>query len=112
MQHEMNAYLHDIIECCHNIKQFTKDKNYSDYTDDILLKSGVERQFEIIGEALRRISQEYPDIFNKVTDARRIVDFRNLISHGYDVISDRTVWSIIQNNLDKLLNECQQLMRS
>jgi uncharacterized protein with HEPN domain len=112
MQHDLNTYLYDIVACCHNIKQFIKNKDYIDYTKEILIKSAVERQFEIIGEALKRISQEYPETFKKITDARRMVDFRNVISHGYDIISDQTVWNIIQDNLDKLLNECQELMRN
>lgn len=62
----------------------------------------MERQFEIIGEALNRLSKEAPNIANRVPDLKKIVGFRNLLIHGYAVIDDGRVWEIVTSMLPAL----------
>jgi len=54
MQPESAKYLYDILKACEAILQFIEGKDFDDYEDDLLLRSGVERQLMIIGEALNQ----------------------------------------------------------
>jgi uncharacterized protein with HEPN domain len=84
------------------ILQFTAGKSFADYDSDALLRSGVERQFEIIGEAVNRLSKIDSAIVAVLPDTPRIVAFRNILIHGYDVIDNHVVWDVVQNNLVSL----------
>lgn len=78
------------------------------FTENYTAKRAVEREFEIIGEALNRLHKIDPDL--QVTGKRRIIDFRNLLIHGYDGIDDVQVWAIIQNHLPILQKEVDALL--
>jgi uncharacterized protein with HEPN domain len=75
-----------------------------------MLQSAVERQFEIIGEALRQAADIDPELEKKISGTRRIIDFRNRLIHGYSGISTQVVWGIIEAHLPRLLSEVQELM--
>jgi uncharacterized protein with HEPN domain len=64
--------------------------------------SGVERQFEIIGEAVNRLSKIDSTIVAELPDTPRIVAFRNILIHGYDVVDNHVVWDVIQGKLEPL----------
>ena len=72
----------------------------------------MERNFEIIGEAMRRLEKNYPDTFACIADYRRIIAFRNVLIHGYDVIDPAIVWSAIADDLAPLLRDVQALLDS
>ena len=91
MEHDAQALLFDIIEGCRHIEQFTSSIDFEKYTNDALIKSAVERHFINIGEALNRIKQSGSKIFETITDAAQIIGFRNILVHGYDVVSDQLV---------------------
>ncbi len=74
-----------------------KEKTFENYESNSMLQDAVERNIEIIGEATNRLLKLYPDI--EITNARRIVDARNKIIHGYDEIENVQIWSIIINHL-------------
>ena len=67
-----------------------------------MLRSAVERQFEIVGEALNRLSREDPAVAARIPDVSRIVGFRNVLAHGYDIVDDEAVWSAITDDLPTL----------
>lgn len=81
-----------------------------EYEQDELLRSGVERKFEIIGEALNRVSRDNPTLLDKIREHRNIVSFRNTLAHGYDSIDNRIVWGIIEEDLGKLLEDVERLI--
>jgi uncharacterized protein with HEPN domain len=110
MKDEIHALLHDIREAASAILKFVRNKNFDDYKNDELLRSGVERKFEIIGEALNRIKTEERDMLDKIREYRNIVSFRNILAHGYDSIDDRIVWGIIKADLDNLLQDVEKLL--
>ena len=87
-----------------------RDKKFNEYLKDIILKRAVERNLEIIGEAMSRILKEEPDF--KIENARRIVGLRNQIIHGYDSVSDENIWGIVVNHIPKLKLEVEQLINS
>jgi uncharacterized protein with HEPN domain len=92
---EIRKYLFDMAEACELIESFVAGKSFDDYAADALLRSGVERQFEILGEALSRLLQIAPELSNRISDTRRIISFRNRLIHGYASVADEIVWGVI-----------------
>src|SRR5882757_7656260 len=77
-------------------------KELGDYEMDALLRSAVERQFEIIGESVGRLSKLEPAVVASLPDAPRIVAFRNILIHGYDVVDNNVVWDVVKFKLAPL----------
>ena len=107
---EIKKYLYDIKQAIEEIESFLKDKTYHDFTNTILLQSAVERKFEIIGEALNRIKQVDEEFLGKMTDANKIISFRNVIAHGYDIVDTKIIWDAVEFNLPKLKSEIANLL--
>ena len=110
MQLEYKKLLEDIRQACVHISQYTENKNFEDYKSDSLLQSGVERQFEIIGEALSRLAKIGPDLTAKITRYKRIISFRNILIHGYDVVEETIVWDVIKKDLPLLYRQVLTLL--
>jgi len=110
MQHDARAYLFDIKTACEHIIQFAGGISQDEYAENELIKSAVERKFVIIGEAMVRLRREYPDLLDQITDYEKIIGFRNVLVHGYDLISDLTVWSAIMEGMPVLLEEIKSLL--
>ena len=102
MDESINKHLHDILDAINEVESFfgDKPKYFEEFCDDLCLRRAVERDIEIIGEAMNRILKEYRDI--AITNSRKIVDARNYIIHGYDSLSADILWSIVINHLPKL----------
>lgn len=109
MQLESKKLLYDISQAVEKITRFLNDKKWADYSSDELLKSAVERQFEIIGEALNKLSKIDNFTVNKIDDYQQIISFRNILIHGYADIDDRLVWSIVETKLPKLVEQLESL---
>ena len=101
----------DILNSINEIESFFvgKERKFEEYSKNVMLKRAVERNLEIVGEAVNRILHKSPEI--KISNARQIVQFRNLVIHSYDSISDANVWAIIINHLPKLKDEVQELLQ-
>ncbi len=108
MKDEVREYLEDILKEVRDIKEFTEGKDLEQYSNDRLLKAGIERKFEIVGEALNRIKNNNDDILEEIRDHRSIISFRNILAHGYDIIEDKVVWGIIENDLDMLIEDMKR----
>ena len=108
MEHEANKFLFDITESCRKIHEFTAGIDFETYSKDILVKSAVERQFINIGEALNRIKQTDETIFETIADASQIIGFRNILVHGYDIVSDQLVWEIVSEKITELRRLCEK----
>ena len=85
-------------------------RSRADYDSSLLLRSAVERQIEIIGEAVRRLEILDQVLTSKLSDARRIIAFRNIIAHGYDSFVNNIVWQIVREKLPVLLAEAKELI--
>ncbi len=109
MRRDIRKICFDILQAIEELEEFTSGKVLTNYQSDRMLKMAVEREFEIIGEALKRMNVDFPNKFVLLKDGRRIIDFRNILAHGYDAISDEVVWSIIENNLSILKREIQDI---
>jgi uncharacterized protein with HEPN domain len=112
MDNEIKTWLYDILQSTIEIEEFFKDneKIFEVFKNDLKTKRAVERNIEIIGEAINRILKKDPS-FN-ITHARKIIDTRNRIIHGYDSVTDDFLWSIIINHIPQLRDEAETLLGS
>lgn len=110
MHQEARKYLFDIHDACRRLVRFTTGKTFEQYERDELLQAGVERQFEIIGEAMSKLVRHDPKADLKITDQRAIIAFRNQVIHGYDVVDNRVVWGIVETKLPILCREVAALL--
>lgn len=102
--------LEDIRDAASFILEATEKKTREDYGRDRLLRQAAERNFEIIGEAVGRLARNDPDTARGISEHERIVAFRNVLIHGYDLVNDELVWDTIRNKVPVLLAEIEQLM--
>ena len=110
MDNEVKTWLKDIEQAISEINSFIPEiKNFKDFQKDLKTKRAVERNIEIIGEAMTRILKADPNI--NITDTRKIVDTRNRIIHGYDSVSEDILWGIIIRNLPTLDKEVKELLK-
>ncbi|MEX2431612.1 MAG: DUF86 domain-containing protein [Dehalococcoidia bacterium] len=109
-RHRLLGHIQDISDACDRISRFAEGKDKNAYLSDILLQAGVERQFITIGEALNLLLKEEPTLVLRITDAVRIISFRNRLVHGYADISEETVWSIVEGYVPTLQREVELLL--
>jgi uncharacterized protein with HEPN domain len=105
MPRSLRAYFWDIEQAADDILSFTQGKQLHDYETDSMLRAAVERNFEIIGEALSQAQRFFPEIAGRVTDERQIIAFRNRLIHGYATVRHALVWDIVQTKLPLLGEE-------
>jgi len=109
MQLEIQKYLFDIQISINSINEYLGDKrDFNIYKENKLLRRGIERELEIIGEAaskILKIDSRFP-----IDNARKIVDLRNWVIHGYDKIDDVIIWSIISRHLPILKKQIEELL--
>lgn len=110
MDDEITKYLTDISNCIEHIEIFmsTRPRQFQTFCEDICFRSAVQWEIAIIGEAMNRILKINPDI--AITSARRIVNTRNYLIHGYDSLREDLLWAIVINHLPILKAEIQALM--
>lgn len=104
------ALLSEILQAGQHIQQFTAEKNEHDFAGSLLLRSAVERQFEIVGEALNRLGKNDSSLLESIRNYRRIIAFRNILAHDYDRVDEGIVWDIIQRDLPVLLEDAAELL--
>ena len=111
MQLEIQKYLYDIKISIDSINEYLGEKrDFNAYKTNKLLRRGIERELEIIGEASNRIIKLDPTI--PIDNARKIVDLRNWVIHGYDKIDDAIIWSIISRQLPLLKKQVEDLLNT
>jgi uncharacterized protein with HEPN domain len=102
--------LYDVLESARSIRGWCTTRTFAEYESDRQFRRAVEREFEIIGEALGRLTIADSDTAESIDELPRIVGFRNRIIHGYDTIDDATVWGVIEGHLPSLLEQVQNLL--
>jgi uncharacterized protein with HEPN domain len=112
MEGQIKTWLYDILTAIEEIEGFfgeDRPKRFADYRADVRTRRAVERNVAIMGEAMNRILKVDPHF--TITAARQIVDTRNRVVHGYDSVSDETMWGIVINHLPPLKSEIERLLR-
>jgi uncharacterized protein with HEPN domain len=94
MPKQREKLLIDVRKAGLAVTSFVKGKSLIDYSQDLLLRSAVERQLEILGEAVRKLRDLDPAMAARLSDHHRIIGFRNILAHGYDVLDEHIVWQV------------------
>jgi uncharacterized protein with HEPN domain len=110
MQIESKKYLYDIAHAAELALGFVTGKSFEDYTADPMLRSAVERQLEIVGEALAQLARIDPATASQIDEYRRIIAFRNILIHGYAEIDHRIVWNVLELKLPGVLQQASNLL--
>ena len=112
MRPEAAKLLWDAREACRLVLEFSAGRTLGDYEESALLRSAVERQLEIVGEALRRLSRTDPETAALIPELESIVGFRNVLAHGYDAVSDRVAWDVVRNDVPALARLLEKFLAS
>lgn len=115
MRPDAPALVWDARHAARLVREFITDRTAADYQSDAMLRSAVERQFEIVGEALNKLSKADPETAARLSDLPRLVAFRNILIHGYATIDSAIVWEFATTKVhgliaafDALLDDTQQ----
>ncbi len=111
-QREARVFLFEIHRACELVKQFVAGMSFTEYDSDVKTRSAVERQLEIIGEAIGQMLKSFPDMKEEFPEAPRIIAFRNYLIHGYSSVSNQVVCGIIEANLPELATRVEALLAS
>ena len=110
MPRSREAYLADIIDACDTIDLALARVDTDGYLADRVIRSAVEREFIIIGEAIASLSRMNPELAARITHARLIVGFRNRLAHDYAAIDDEAVLRIAEHDVAVLRDEVRALL--
>ena len=109
MQLETRKLIFDIQSAVDLLKEFTTNKTLDDYLADPMLRSAVERQFEIIGEAVNKLAREDEELAANISEYKRLIGFRNVLIHGYGDVDDYLVWDLVETKLPVLINNLNRI---
>lgn len=111
MTEKAKKYLSDILAAIELVEEFSKDTpTFQSYQADLKTKSAVERQLEILGEAVNKFSREAPEF--RLSNVPKIVSFRNRLAHNYDSVDDVIVWAVLKKHLPGLKKEASDYLGS
>lgn len=110
MKRDVRTYLHDMLDACRAIQQHVAGQSLDDYRRQRTIRSAVERELFLIGEAAAAIRKVEPNQLTWITDAGKIIGLRNQLAHGYFNVRDEEIWGIIEQNLPILTQELEQLL--
>lgn len=110
MNDEIRKNFVDILQAAEEIMNFTQGMDLGTFQGSPVTQRAVERDFEIIGEALRRIRNIDERALENISHHSRIIGFRNILIHGYDTVDERIVWNAVAHHLPVLVREINKLM--
>lgn len=110
MDRDERAYLSDVVQACTAIEDAVGEVDFETYSTSRLIRSSVEREFTIIGEALNALSKIAPATFARISHGKRIIAFRNRLTHAYPTIDNTVVWATALRDARELQAECVSLL--
>lgn len=111
MKQKSPKWLEDIRASSAFILQASAAKTLQEYQSDPLLRAAIERHFEIIGEAMNRLARYDPEVAFRIGDYPRIISFRNVLIHGYDLIDHAQVWKVVREQVPVLLKQAESILQ-
>ena len=110
MPRDITAYLYDIIDACDSITSILSGISMESYAELREKRSAVEREFIIIGEATSILAKFSPEKFNRLSDGRKTIGFRNVLTHNYVSVDHETVYETALQDVPKLKKECIEIL--
>ena len=110
MRHKPGKLREDILRSIQEVEAFCYGKTFYDFQEDRALQLVVERELEIIGEALARLRRDHPNLAEQIRDVHKIVGLRNVLAHGYDILENEILWDIVENKLPILKADILKLV--
>jgi len=110
MKLETKKFLYDIHRAALLVREFTLDQKLTDYTRDSMMRAAVEREFEIIGEAMKQLARIDSPVISKISEYQRIISFRNVLIHNYADVDSLLVWDFVETKFPILINEVEALL--
>lgn len=109
-RHDPRTSLGDVLRAGAEIERFLAGRSLDEYEVDSMLRSAVERQFEIVGEALARALDAEPGLAGRIPEAREAIGLRNALAHGYDAVVNMLVMSAARDDLPGLLARVRSIL--
>ena len=109
MLHNPAKLREDILRSIQEIESFCHGRTFQDFQEDRALQLIVERELEIIGEALARLRRDHPDLAEQISDIHKIIGLRNVLAHGYDILENEILWDIVENKLALVKQDIQMI---
>jgi uncharacterized protein with HEPN domain len=110
MNDDIRKNLVDILLAAEEIQHFVHGMDFNAYQNSPVTQRAVERDFEIIGEALNRMKKMDEELLKKISEHHRIIGFRNVLIHGYESIDEMIVWKAIKDHLPTLVEEIKEIL--
>jgi uncharacterized protein with HEPN domain len=110
MPHDPRKYVFDMLDAVRFLIDFSKGRQSGDLKSDRAFRSAVERELMIVGEALWALSRTHASVAERITEHARIIRFRHILVHGYDLVDPDLVWAILQDKLPALEKELTQIV--
>lgn len=105
------SFFYDIREAISLLTEFTSGKTFDDYMHDAMLRPAVERELQIVGEAITQVARIDPQTAAGISGFRRIIAFRNILIHGYADVDNTLVWDVVEAKLPLLKREIELLLQ-
>ncbi len=110
MTRDPESFLFDIHDSARFLLEFTQNENFGRYQKDRAFRRAIEREFQIIGEAMFQLTKIDSELTAKISESERIIGFRHVLVHGYFDLKADVVWSILKNKLPSLIKEVAALL--
>ena len=108
---EVAKYLQDILFSIEAIETYTHDiKTFDSFVSNRMAYRAVERELEIIAEAITRIKKTEIDL--EISQSKKIIGLRNRVIHSYDNVSEDIVWGVVVKHIPELKKEIEQLIKN
>lgn len=110
MRPDSAAFLWDALDAVKAVRDFTAGADFEGYAGDLKLRSAVERQFEILGEALNNLRKTDPDTAARVPEVEKIIGMRNVIAHEYGSVDQVLLWAAVERRVPRLIDVLTALL--
>lgn len=110
MRRDVRAFLWDVREAADRIEEFPRNVDLDEYKSDAMVRSAVERQLEIIGEALNYLATLDPEMAARIPASRQAIGLRNVLIHGYATVDDALVWHTAGTDVPLLRSRVAELL--
>ncbi len=111
LHHKPEKYLYDMLSSCEFLLEFTSNKAVDDYINDRAFRSALERELQIIGEALIGLEKVAPAVAAQIPEYQNIIGFRHVLVHGYDSLDPSTIWNVVETKLEGLVQNIKSLLK-